>query len=313
MEPKGPSAYDDNMRFSCLSVGTACHADSDCTEFRTYCSVGHCKGSAVCGRPFLIDGATRSAAAVLRADFSHRLHPAAKALRATDRDALAQYWTEVGLMEHASVAAFARFTLELLSFGAPADLVAASNAALADELEHARLAFGLAGAYRGERVGPGRLSIDRALAETSFVEAVRTAFLEACVGETIAAIEAREALHWARDGAVRGALDRIAADEMRHATLGYRFVGWAIETSAPDVAAALRAMIRRELALAVESSRVVAFEYEPSALTDHGVLPEGARAASRALALADVVIPAVNALLGAVTCDEKRAAVTPSC
>jgi hypothetical protein len=299
--------------YRCAPFGAECESDLDCGEPSRRCAAGTCIPKSVCGRPFLVDGATRSAAAVLRADFSHRLHPAAKALSATDRDALAQYWTQVGLMEHASVAAFARFTLELLSFGAPADLVAASNAALADELEHARLAFGLAGAYRGERVGPGPLSIDRALTNASFVDAVRTAFLEACVGETIAAVEAREARHWAQDGAVRGALDRIAADEMRHAALGYRFIGWALETSAPEVAAALRAMILRELSLAVESSRVVAFEYEASALTEHGLLPEAARAASRVLALADVVVPAVNALLGAVATEERRAEVTPSC
>jgi hypothetical protein len=277
-----------------------------------YCSMGYCLHPSVCGRPFLIDGAAHSAGAVLRADFSHRLHPDRSALTSSQRAALAHHFTEVALMEHASVAAFARFTLELLAFGAPADLVAASSAGLADELEHARLAFGLASAYRGQRVGPGPLSIDRALTNTSFVDAVRTAFLEACVGETIAAIEAREARHWARDGAVRGALDRIATDEMRHAALGYRFVNWAIESSAPEVASELQSMIRRELARLLQSNAVLAFEYEASALTDHGLLPENARAASRALALADVVVPAVKALLGAVAGREKRVAATPS-
>jgi hypothetical protein len=49
-------------------------------------------------------------------------------------------------MEHASVAAFARFTLDLLALGAPADLVQSAQQALGDEIAHAELCFGLAGA-----------------------------------------------------------------------------------------------------------------------------------------------------------------------
>src|SRR5688572_10054793 len=75
------------------------------------------------------------------------------------RERAAEYWANAGLFEHASVAAFARFALQLLALGAPADLVASAQAAMADEIEHARLCFGLAWRYRGRSVGPSALPI----------------------------------------------------------------------------------------------------------------------------------------------------------
>lgn len=69
--------------------------------------------------------------------------------------AAADFWTRVGLMEHASVAAFSRFSLQLMALGAPSDLLQKSHEAAADEIRHARDAFALAGHYAGRPVGPG--------------------------------------------------------------------------------------------------------------------------------------------------------------
>jgi hypothetical protein len=161
-------------------------------------------------------------------------------------------------MEHASVAAFARFVLELLALGAPAELVEDAQQALADELEHTRLAFGLASAYQGKGVGPGPLPTAGVMVAAPLVEVVRTAFLEACVGETCAVIEAERARAAATDPVVIALLDRIATDELRHAALGYRFVKWALAVAAPADQAALYATLRRELdALALRAARDV--------------------------------------------------------
>jgi hypothetical protein len=200
-------------------------------------------------------------------------------------------------MEHASIAAFARFALELLSLGAPSDLVRATNDALADEIEHTRIAFGLASAYAGRPVGPGLLSVHRALSESSFVAIVRTAFLEACIGEACAAIEAGEAALWAADPAVKTAWERIAADEMRHATLGFRFVKWALGRAGAAEGEALRAALLAELAR-VANEQVTASEERTSAsLLAHGVLPHAMRSAARQAALREVVLPCARGLL----------------
>lgn len=62
-------------------------------------------------------------------------------------DAVVKAWTTAARAEHASVASFARFTLQLLHLGAPADLVADAQQAGLDEVRHARLCFGVAVAW----------------------------------------------------------------------------------------------------------------------------------------------------------------------
>ena len=181
------------------------------------------------GRPFLVEEVPRLACAIATSSWSSEspLEPwAPEALR---KD-LAKWWTDVALMEHASVAAFARFTLQLLALGAPAELVSGSGQAMQDEIKHAELGFALASFYAGHAVGPGHLSMDSALdAENSLADVVRMVFREGCVGETTAALEAEETAANVRDEKLSAALQGIARDEKDHATLAWRFVRWALE------------------------------------------------------------------------------------
>jgi hypothetical protein len=206
-------------------------------------------------------------------------------------------------MEHASIAAFARFSLELLSFGAPPELLEECTAALADETRHARVCFGLAAAYSASAMGPGALPLESALTASSLTDCVKTAFLEACVGETLAAVEVAESAARATDPAVRTLLTDIAADETRHAALGFRFVRWALAglDSGPrrELAADLFALLDREI------ERAEAFVTTPPCVADsagslaaHGLLENVERRALRRAALNDAVLPCVSALLG---------------
>jgi hypothetical protein len=282
--------------------GPLCRVDGDCAggSFAGRCGTdGNCQPLAVCGRPFLVEGEARLARASRRGDWAFGVLPDVTGLSDGARRALAEHYTAIGLMEHASIAAFARFTLELLSLGAPPELVRLSTDALADETRHAQECFGLATAYGGVEVGPGPLALDQALSAGSVAARVRTAFLEACIGETLAALEVGEASLRATDPVVATLLRRIAEDEARHAALGFRFVKWALEAmSEPD-------------GRAVESDLLAAFSAElasPSAsagssgpdeavLAAHGVLPADVRSALRQVAMREVLLPCVRALL----------------
>ncbi|HKY38213.1 MAG TPA: hypothetical protein VJN18_19860 [Polyangiaceae bacterium] len=55
--------------------------------------------------------------------------PATSHLTRAERTARAEHWMKMGQMEHASIAAFARFSLQLLSLGAPPALVEACTQA----------------------------------------------------------------------------------------------------------------------------------------------------------------------------------------
>ena len=293
--------------FACLTGADQCAGYKDCPAGQA-CTVkgGHracVQASCAIGRPFLVLGSERLAEPMTRADWCGAPCVDVSAVGPELAARLAQRWTEVGLMEHASVAAFARFALQLLSLGAPPELVALAHRAMGDETEHARTCFGLASAYAGRPVGPGPLRIDGALGADQDMESVlRLTVREGCIGETVAAIEAEEASAHTSDPKLGAVLAGIAGDERRHAELAWRFARWAL-TQADG---ALDHVIEEELAVARHEARGMrpAPDRLGEALRAHGVLDEPLRAELRRQALDQVVGPCARALLRA----EQRAA-----
>ena len=157
--------------------------------------------------------------------------------------ALAERFLIDAQFEHASIAAFARASLQLVALGAPADLVRDTHAAALDEVHHARTCLALARRRGAPCVGPGPLPLDAAPIAWSVTALVTEAFHGGCVGETRAALElrARAALG---DEVEREALLRMADDEERHAELAFRTVAWALDALGPEAHAALRAAKR---------------------------------------------------------------------
>jgi hypothetical protein len=255
----------------------------------------HC----VSGRPFLVDGTARVAGVVSRRDWSSFLSPCLDGLDDYARAALAAHFTNVALAEHASIAAFARFTLELMSLGAPLDLVLRAQQATADETEHARDAFALAGAYAGHPVGPGVLDVGAALSSRSPLDIVRTTILEGCIGETVAAVEAAEALAHSTDPAVREALTRVSADETRHAELAWKFVAWTLTCGDAELragaASALVEIVRAQVAADLVDS--AASPHAETALLAHGMLGSETRSEIRRRVVSEVVLPCARALV----------------
>lgn len=254
------------------------------------CCYTFCDG-ACCGRPFVVDGHARLAGVVARPDWRAELPAGELGMDAVTRASLAAAWLEDARMEHASVASFARFTLDLLALGAPPELLAAAQLASVDEIEHARLCFEQASRYSGESIGPAGLSMagtERAITLQSSAAAVVS---EGCVGETIAALVARAQLGRAEDPAARQALARIADDEERHAALAWRYVRWAIGVGGESV----RQEVRRAFELAIERARLAPVpEYAVADLHAwhrHGRLDREEMLAVTLAALTEVIAP----------------------
>lgn len=193
------------------------------------------------GRPLRLNGAPVLARAQRGGRWgANDVRPRVSGLSHEARQSLAATWERDGALEHASVAAFARFSLELLALGAPAELVTSAHEAALDEVRHARDAFALASAYRGEAVEPGPLPLGDSLPLTrSLAELARAAVTEGIVGETIASLLAAEEAAISDDPAVRDVLAQVASDEARHAELAVRAVAWALRTGGEDVRAAV--------------------------------------------------------------------------
>jgi hypothetical protein len=305
----GPAWY----TFACASANDECLTDTQC-EQQEQCYLGYvldaagletparqCGYGAVCGRPFLVEGSARQADAEPRSDWLASVTPDLSGLDAEARQLLTAHWTLLGLMEHASVAAFARFMLELMAAGAPAELVSSAQRALADEVEHARLCFGLASVYAARAIGPGPLSACGVLDDTSLAATVRATIHEACVGETMAAVEALEALGGATDLAVRDVLEKVVQDESEHAELGWKFLRWVLLGASPE----LRELACLEMRSAIDGAWATSTEHAAHTgqkgrpeLERHGLCPSDRRNAARQAALIQVVMPLASALLG---------------
>jgi len=280
---------------ACTTPADVCETDAPCID--TPCAFDGQKWDCsliACGRPFVVEDAAVTAPPTMRDDWSAVILATSAPEHLSP--ALARHWTEVAGYEHASVASFARFILQLLAVGAGPELVLAAQQALADEVEHARLCFALASLYAGHGVGPGPLpqaSTPGASERAAIVEAV---IREACVGETLAAFEAREAAAQAVDPGLRRVLTKIADDEQRHAELGWRFVRWALEgADAEACAGAQRAFAAAIGEATTQASRLAAEPATPE-LRAHGVIDAPLRAALWQRCLAGLVTPAAAVL-----------------
>lgn len=181
------------------------------------------------GRPLTVDGGTRRPAVVAGDAWVASVQPDLD-LEPEERARRADKWLTTARDEHASVAAFARWSLQLMHLGAPPELLVATQRAAADEVRHARLAFGLASAYAGRPMSAGPLPVDGAL-ETDRKALVRAQVRDACVNETLAAIQAAEQARTEADPAVQRVLQVIADDEARHSELAWQTLVWLIGDS----------------------------------------------------------------------------------
>lgn len=314
--------------YQCQKPEDECAVDSDCPsgEHGGKCvneGTNHvciALDGSVCGRPFLVEGSARLAA-LTNVSFVNR-HRSAESVGRASNDGMVEcevawelqelvggHWAAIGLMEHASIAAFARFALQLMHLGAPLELLEAAQRAMFDETEHAKLCFDLASQILGRPVGPGKLSLHDALTDTSLAEIVRLTIREGCIGETVAAMEAFEGATAAVEPRIASMLQRIQQDELRHAELAWRFVQWALSQDESEVtpasigsrASSIREVVAGEFASALAeldaplAARTIS--RTESACAGFGVLPEATRQHVRRLALRDVIAPCVSELL----------------
>ncbi len=249
------------------------------------------------GRPFLVAGELRTSGQV-RGKRGWELigaeAPETATLDPETRARLEAEWARDGLFEHASVASFSRFALDLLAAGAPSDLVEDAHRAALDEVRHARLCLALASAYAGEDIAPGPFPAGASVDVTANLAALAARCAEeGAIGETVAAVTAAEQLARATDPAVRAALAVIAEDEARHAELAWRTVAWAIHTGGAPVRAAVSAVFK---GLAQPLPDVASSPHDER-LVAHGRLGEADRREVTTRAIEEIVLPAARLLL----------------
>jgi hypothetical protein len=288
---------------ACRTYGESCTQPGDC------CNDVPCRMTPVGSmcfisvrRPFLVGSSLRVATAVERGDWQpdDKIVAVPVDLDAATAEALARDWLQDACEEHASIAAFARFTMHLVSVGAPPEMIVASQLAAIDEVKHARACFALARRYGGRTMGPSALSLDGAMEPMTLAEIAALSAEEGCVGETLGVLLAEEQLRRTTDPLVRSLLVRatIVADEGRHAELAWTFVRWAIaqggEPVRRTVAAAIRRAIDSTLTMPIRSYDAIDVE----AWRAHGRLTCADAHAVAERGVREIVEPCAAVLLG---------------
>lgn len=288
------------VTLACHTDKDTCKTDADCTNGED-CALNADSGAWTCqpvncaiGRPLLVEGAARTAPTAQRSDWLADLELEAD-VSPPLAAALCERWTAVAALEHASVASFARFTLELLAHAAPPDLVADAQRAALDEIEHAKLAWSLASLWSERPLGPGPLAMGDVVVVRPLEDMVVALVKEACVGETLGAAEACALADAAGHPTLAAVLENIASDEQRHAALAWRTLRWLLATHGERVRlAALVAAAEAEAELRAELTRPEVELVEPA----WGLLGHDTLLARRREAFHEVVRPLLRATLG---------------
>ena len=224
------------------------------------------------------------------------IDPDTSPLSQEDCARLAAFWSQEAAAEHASVASFGRFALELLALGAPSDLVAGAHQAAIEETRHAKLCFALARAYAGRDIGPGPFPLGSGVPLRGHDALVGATIVEGCINETIASLVARERLLHCRDTSVRRVLAAIAEDEAGHAEFAWRCLQWLLERGEASTCDIARAALATA-PLGDSSAHQPAELAVTDALAAHGFLASHQIDAVVGLALSEVVEPNGRALL----------------
>ena len=195
-----------------------------------------CVPRPVRGRPFIVDNVCRSALSIIESNgdsidqnfWSNNLQIPIASNQSINQD-IAMKFLSQGEGEHASVASFARHSLQLMAIQAPPKLLIASQIASMDEIKHAKICYGIASSLLRSNVGPGTIDIKNSLQSLDLEGILQSVVNEGCTGETIAAVRAQLGAHYARNPSMKDALHQIANDESNHAQLAWNTIRWAIE------------------------------------------------------------------------------------
>jgi hypothetical protein len=200
-------------------------------------------------------------------------------------EALVDHLRRIAILEHASVAAFARVSLELLALGAPAELVRAAHVAALDEIRHAELCWSLLAALEGTPRGPGPMSIPPFVADDR-AQILASTIVDGCIGETVGSLVLHEAARVCRVPSLAALYRSIAEEESEHAVLAFRIARFLADEPASDEH--------------VSIARRAPFEPEPRApLEAMGIIGEETQRALRRAALETIIFPALAASQGA--------------
>ena len=266
--------------------------DSCCytATFREIRSEADC----VLGRPLMQEGVATIAQVRkdISASWSKSLNKqiSIHAYTKEQRERAGTFYLTSALYEHASIASFQKFTLDLMRFGAPPHLLDLAQQATRDEIDHARSAFAIAEELLQRPVQPGDLDYTPTLC-SSLKEFALSTLREGAIGETLAVLMAHEQLQGTEDEMIQEFLKQVIEDEAKHAELAWETLRWCLQKD-PSIRFALEEILR-------EPCSLVPSMYPQDAIVQLGVPSQKSMKKVIEMGYERVIIPSIQSLLEA--------------
>ncbi len=153
------------------------------------------------------------------------------------------YFADAARLEAASVFAFERLESELRTYRAPRTLVRDARRARHDEVRHARMTRRIA---KKNGSTPAAVHMRR-VSNRPWLDFVKENAVEGCIRETFGALVATYQAQHATDKHIKSAMQLIADDETRHASLAWRVAKWAEDKLNAEERAEVRSLQQAEL------------------------------------------------------------------
>jgi len=191
------------------------------------------------GRPLRVRGRQVFPQLAHGSDWTLGERPSPAGLDAATRAALEALWLHDAQKEHASVPAFARIGWMLAAVGAPAELMAWSQRAALEEVDHACKCFALAAGYGGRshsvEAMPDLLLAGMDLSGEPLSVLAVESLQDGCLLEDFNADVAAASAAVCEEPVTRAVLEQIAREEHSHAEFSWAVLAWALGRS-PEVA-----------------------------------------------------------------------------
>ena len=139
-------------------------------------------------------------------------------------------WIQKGLAEHASIATFSKFNLELMSIGSPLWLIQLATNAITDEIRHTQIAFDIANTmnHNDELCNtPNKFPSHKINIDGDWNKIALDTAIGGCIGETISALTMEVGFNNIIDEYIYS----IAKDEIRHSALAWTAIKWMIDNN----------------------------------------------------------------------------------
>ena len=155
--------------------------------------------------------------------FSEGLKQEIISMTSDDKEKFIIKWLEAAQHEHSSVSSFAQIILELSRYGAPSRLLELTNKAMLDEINHTKIALGLASIASNKRYSLTELKLNNIIIrdKKKFKE---ENYIDACINEKMAAKSLYdESMQYEETKPeLAKILKQMSYEEESHAELGFK-------------------------------------------------------------------------------------------